>query len=208
MKNYKINPVSIEINKRKENTIFPHPLRCLMIGSSGSGKTTVLFNIITKYWIPYQNLYIFTKSIEQPIYKKLQEVFKNIEIGSNFSDLDIIPLDECKPNSLVVFDDYILENQSKIKEYFVRGRHKNISCIYLSQSYSMVDLKVIRTNCNFIVVFELSNHYIEKIWKDFRICMSLNEFILFCENAWKNKFGFISLDITNKRLYKHFDHEL
>lgn len=49
MKIYKINPISIEINKSKDKTIFFHPLRCLMIGSSGSGKTTVLFNIITEY---------------------------------------------------------------------------------------------------------------------------------------------------------------
>lgn len=112
-------------------------------------------------------LIFLQNKIEQPIYKKFQEVFNNIEIKLNFSDQDIILLDECKPNSLIVFDDYILENQSKIEEYFVRGRHKNISCIYLSQSYSMVDLKVKRTNCNFLVVFKLSNHYINKFGKIF-----------------------------------------
>lgn len=72
---YKVSTFNFEKKKNDKESIFPLPLRCLIVGASGSGKTTLLWNIITKYWVPYENLYIFTKSIEQPIYNKLQEVF-------------------------------------------------------------------------------------------------------------------------------------
>ena len=70
-------------------------------------------------------------------YKKLQHKYKNIEkesgkqisdFYSNFEDLFII--DNCCHNSLIVFDDCMLENQDVIKEYFVREWRTNILCIY------------------------------------------------------------------------------
>jgi len=60
--NYEIKVFNLD--KDKDNTsesIFPTPIRCLIIGSSGSGKTNLLSNIIINYWVPFDNLYIFTK---------------------------------------------------------------------------------------------------------------------------------------------------
>ena len=37
---------------------------------------------------------------------------------------------------LVIFGDFVCEkNQKPLIEYFIRGRHKNCSVIYLSQSF-------------------------------------------------------------------------
>lgn len=58
----------------------------------------------------------------------------------------------------VVLHDCILESQTKIKEYFTRSRNKNISYIYLSQAYTTVDLKFIRNNLHFIVVYDRSDY--------------------------------------------------
>ncbi|KAL1489067.1 hypothetical protein ABEB36_014012 [Hypothenemus hampei] len=66
-------------------------------------------------------LKVINKSMEQPIYKKLAEIFEGIDdIERHFFDNcdDIITVDECKSNSLVIFDDCLLEKQSTIKEYF------------------------------------------------------------------------------------------
>jgi ABC-type taurine transport system ATPase subunit len=55
---YKIDPIpgTIKINKK----IFPLPLRCLIVGTSGCGETTLLYNLIIKNWgIPFQYFYIF-----------------------------------------------------------------------------------------------------------------------------------------------------
>lgn len=48
--------------------------------------------------------------------KYFSEIDEVETIFSNFTnDVNIINVDECKPNSLVVFDDCILESQKKIK---------------------------------------------------------------------------------------------
>ena len=38
-------------SKNKLETIFPTPLRCLIVGPSDSGKTTLLCNIVEKRWV-------------------------------------------------------------------------------------------------------------------------------------------------------------
>lgn len=193
-------------NTKDDESIFPAPLRCLIVGSSGSGKTNLLWNIITNFWIPFENLYIFTKTIDQPIYEKLEEVFNGIdEIETVISNEGIVSVDECKKNSLVIFDDCVLENQSIMKEYFIRGRHKKISSIYLTQSYTAVDLKIIRNNLNFVIIFKQPDHYIKKIWEDFISDNRLNTFKSLCNTCWKESFGFLSMDLTNKHVYKRFD---
>ena len=57
----------------------------------------------------------------------------------NVSNDEIIPVKEmdCEDNQkLVIFDDYVCDkNQIQIIDYFIQGRHKNCSVIYLSQSF-------------------------------------------------------------------------
>jgi len=204
-KKYEITLFHLNDNSKTES-ILPIPMRCLIIGSSGSGKTNLLCNIIIKYWIPYENLYIFTKNIEQPIYESIKEVFANLNnVKVYITNEEIISVDDCKPDSLVVFDDYILDKQDRIKEYFVRSRSKNISCIYISQNYSLLDLKAIRTNCNFLIIFKQSDFYIGRIWKDFLSNdIVFDKFKSLCSTCWKNKFGFISIDLTDIHIYNRF----
>ena len=40
-----------------------------------------------KYWVPYRNVYDFSKSLEQAAYKKIQGKYKNIEkeVGQQMS---------------------------------------------------------------------------------------------------------------------------
>ena len=199
----------IKLQAYDEKSKYDQPIRLLIIGSSGSGKTTLLLNFIYNRLIPYSNLYIFSKSLEQPSYKKLQERFKNIERKVNkklsyfFSSCeDIIPLSECKKNSLIVFDDCILENQDIIKEYCVMGRHKNISCIYLSQCFSKVDIQLIRNNLNMICIFKQNEHYTKKIYENFvGSDMTFVEFKEICNECWKEDYGFLTINLISKPKY-------
>ncbi|KAE9524406.1 hypothetical protein AGLY_015127 [Aphis glycines] len=91
----------------KEKSLFEIPSRVLVVGASGC------------------------------VYKKLKKIFNGISsINIHFSDDDIISVDDCEPNSVVVIDDFLLENQKLIMEYFIRLRSKNISVIYLTQKPS------------------------------------------------------------------------
>jgi len=207
---FKLYPFETE-TPNKDDSLLPVPIRCLIVGGSGSGKTTLLRNIITEYWVDYQHLYVFSKNLEQPVYKILQKIFDiNFNIDSHFSDQDIVPVDGCQTNSLVVFDDWILEkDQSLVKEYFVRGRHKNISCIYLTHCFSSSDLKLIRNNLKFLFIFKQQKHYVSKIWESF-YCSTLSKekFEKFCAFCWEKKYGYISLDVIDNHIYNKLEKKL
>lgn len=192
---------------RSGRHFLPYPLRCLIVGSSGSGKTNLMLNFIyNKKGVLFKNLYVFSRSIEQPAYEQLRKHYEKVEraLGKTIAHFysscnELIPLDECKPNSMVVFDDCLLEEQTKIKDYFIRGRHKRISCIYLSQSYGRVDMQVIRNNINLLCIFNQNKHYTKKIFYDFiGSDITYEDFENMCQKCWSKPFGFMSIDTTRK----------
>lgn len=191
----------------KDRRLLPNPLRCLIVGSSGCGKTNLLLNFIyNRRGVPFKHLYVFSRSIEQPAYTRLRRHYERVEkllghsIAHFFSNCeDLIPLDECRPNSLVVFDDCLLEEQGKIKDYFIRGRHKRVSCVYLSQSYGRVDMQVIRNNVNMLCAFTQNRHYTKRIYEDFvGSDMAFESFAALCKHCWDRPHGFITVDTTRK----------
>ena len=57
MNKYKIDPTP---SNKMIKGFFHLPLRCLIVGTSGCGKTTSLYNLIIKEWgKPFLHLYIF-----------------------------------------------------------------------------------------------------------------------------------------------------
>jgi GTPase SAR1 family protein len=172
---YNTDPIPNILGNVNKN-IFPLPFRCLIVGTSGCGKTALLYNLITKEWgIPFHSLYNFSKSIEQDAYKELKKAYEKLsdkedaEIAYFYDNTeDLISVDECEPNSLIVFYDCVnIRQQHFIKDYFVRGRHKNISCIYLTQSYTKIDRQLIRKNINFLCVFRQSPKYTKDIYDEY-----------------------------------------
>ena len=200
-----------------EDKILPQPLRCLIIGSSGSGKTNLLTNFIyNEGGITFKKLYVLSKSIHQPVYIKLKEYYNKIEeklkttIAYFFTNCDDLPsLDECYPNSLIVFDDCLMGKQDKIKDYFIRSRHKNISCIYLSQCFVKVDRQVIRNNINFICIFKQNSHYTKSIYNEFvGGDMTFKQFMQICTRCWKKPYGFLSINIVNGKYMENLKNEI
>jgi predicted AAA+ superfamily ATPase len=70
---YKTDPIPDIINKINKKK-FPSPLRCLIVGTSGCGKTTLLYNLIIKNWgIPFHYLYIFFKIFRATYISRIKE---------------------------------------------------------------------------------------------------------------------------------------
>jgi len=74
-------------------------------------------------------------------------------------------VDDYEPNSLVVFDDCvnIQQQQQIIKDYFDTGRHKNISYVYLTQSYTKAYkqlIKIILTFCTYLGKVQTHKKYL------------------------------------------------
>ena len=55
--------------------------------------------------------------------------------------------------NLMIFDYLLLERQNKCECYYIRGRHSNVDCFYLSQNYFKLPRQTIRENANFICLF-------------------------------------------------------
>ena len=50
--------------------------------------------------------------------------------------------------------------------YFVRGRHSNVDCLYLSQNYFRLPRQTIRENANSIILFPQDAKNINHIYYD------------------------------------------
>ena len=133
----------------------------MTVGSTGSGKTNLLINIILK-WMNYNTCCVYTLNPDQSKYQFLQEL--GIE---TLSPENIPPVEELdSQQKVIVFDDIKLSNMNKIKEYFSLSRNRNYNCIYLTQSYFNTP-KYIRRNTNCFAFFgNLDNKDIRHISDD------------------------------------------
>ena len=166
-------------NDRNFKRLLPYmpsdTFRMLICGPSGCGKTNVLMHMLYNL-LYYDKIYLFSKNLEQPKYRQLLETFRPIseEVGYDVieeSNGDVVPLESLDSDNqkIVIFDDYVCErNQKPLIEYFIGGRHKNCSVIYLSQSYYLTP-KDIRLNCSHFCIFDSPSNA-EKA----RMCLEVN----------------------------------
>ena len=132
-----------------------------MIAPSGSGKSNFLTNLITLFCKGNEgtldNIYIFCKSRDEPLYQYLSDKSKGlIDVYENLDKLPAInELNNCK-QTLIIFDDMVtdLKKHPIISEYFIRGRKKSASIMFLSQSYYNTP-KIIRQNINYCIILKL-----------------------------------------------------
>lgn len=205
-----------------------HPFRLLITGPSGCGKTNLLLNFIYD-WLDFDRLYVCAKDIEEPKYSELREKYtmfdgleesdlkkcrqkkKMTEMFRRFkkeetlftNELeDFITVDDLDRavRNLVVFDDCITEKcQKPIEDLFIRGRKKNASVIYLSQSYYATPINI-RKNCNYFIFFKLQPRDIQAIIREIDGGLSKEEFMGLYKESTRNPFDFFMLDLINPRL--------
>jgi len=186
----------------KHGPLLPSSIRGIICGPSGCGKTNVMYCLLTDpMGLRYANLYIVSKSLEQPKYRMLQKIIQGVpEIGyyTYDSSEDVIAPEEALPNSIIVFDDVVCDTQDRMRAYFSMGRHKGLDCFYLTQTYTRVPKHLLRDNCNFIVLFKqdeinLKHVYAEHVNAD----MTFEKFKELCTLCWnKDARGFVLIDKT------------
>lgn len=192
------------VKKSKHGPLLPHSVRCIICGPSNSGKTNVLLNMLfDPKGLVFENIYIFSKSLNQPKYEFLSKVLPE-EIGYFPSDDNskVIEPSQAEPNSVMIFDDIACEKHDEIRSYFTMGRHNNIDVFYLGQTYSRIPKQLIRDNSNFIILFKQDDLNLHHVYNDHvNTDMTYDKFREMCSKAWNDNHGFLTID-KDRDIYK------
>ena len=182
--------------------------RMLICGPSNSGKTNILMHMLYRLLV-YDKIYLCAKNLHQDKYQYMIDDFDtrvnpvaeyNVIEGTN----DVIPLETLSTDNqkIVIFDDMVCEsNQNDIIDYFINGRHRNCSVIYLSQSYFKVP-KNIRDNCSHFCIFNFLPKENNRIADELGIDREL------LERATDAKYSFLYHDKPKKTTLKNFDENI
>ena len=186
-------------NPNYKNHLINIPFRMGIIGSSGSGKTNVLLEIIRRMNDTFEEIIICLRSKNEPLYLMLEEKSKGMV---KFYENEIPNVEDFKDGKqrLVVFDDLILDKRLNviIGEYMIRARKYNISSIYISQSFYMIP-KIIRQQFNYLILKKLGNlKDIKMIVKDYSLGLKTDDLMEIYKECTKNKFDFMMLDLENQ----------
>ena len=99
---------------------------------------------------------------------------------------------------VIIFDDYVWEkNQRQLIDYFIQGRHKNCSVIYLSQSFNKTP-KDIRLNCSHYCMYEFPSSR-ERNMISAELGVNKEKF----KTATKEPFSFLYVDKPMKTFKKN-----
>jgi hypothetical protein len=182
----------------------------LVVAPSGSGKSNFITNLIALFCKgkgTYDNIYIFCKSVDEPLYRYLLEKSKGlIEVYEDLSKLPALnDINPCK-QTLIIFDDMVLNIKTHpiINEYYIRGRKRGCSIMFLSQSYYGTP-KIIRQNINYLVVLKLGGtRDINSILRECSVDLTKVQLLKMYQDATREKFNvfIINLDKSGNERYR------
>jgi len=215
MKNfYETKEVKKYLSKSDNPNIYLHginrlPFRMIVNAPSGSGKSNFVVNLIdlfSKGDGTFSSIELFCRCKDEPLYQFLSDKTKGaIRIYEDLSELKDINTYDKTENHLIVFDDLCLEkNQSKISEYFLRGRKHGVSLIYLSQSYYQIP-KMIRLNSNYLVILKLGQkRNLNMIMSELSLGVTKDQLIKIYNFATKDKFSVLMVDLDEPNINMKF----
>ena len=96
--------------------------RMLICGNSGSGKTNLLYHMLSEPLLYYDKIYLYAKNLEQEKYQNLMKEMNeasNEEIGYNIMEVSndaIIPISHLPygdNQKIIISDDYVCEKKSE-----------------------------------------------------------------------------------------------
>ena len=207
--NYDVNNKNKKFKQR-----YPYipndTFRMLICGNSGSGKTNLLLHMLLSL-LCYDEIFLYAKNLDQEKYRILIDEMNHIskELGYDVMTISndaIIPINNLgyeDNQKLVIFDDYVCEkNQREIVDYFIQGRHKNCSVIYLSQSFYKTP-RDIRLNCSHYCIYDFPSSR-ERNMISSELGIDKEKY----KKATRKPFSFLYIDKPMKRVKRNFTGEL
>ena len=215
MKNFYKEPALKKYLSKSDNpNIHLHginrlPFRMIVNAPSGSGKSNFIVNLIelfSKGDGTFSSIEIFCRCRDEPLYQYLADKTKGgIKIYEDLNELKNINTYDKTENHLVIWDDLVLtKDQSKISEFFLRGRKQGISLIYLSQSYYAIP-KMIRMNSNYLVILRLGQkRNLNMIMSELSLGVTKEQLIKIYNYATKDKFDVLMVDLDEPNINHKF----
>lgn len=134
------------------------PFRMVVVAPSGSGKTNFILNLIKVFSEgegTFADINIITANKDEPLYNYLEEQSDQIKILEGIQNTPKLDTFDKDYNHLVIWDDLVLSRHlDKVEEFYMRARKKNVSVVFLSQSYYDIP-KFIRKNSSYLVILNL-----------------------------------------------------
>ena len=180
-----------------------HPSIILIIGSSGSGKTNTLLNLI-KEQKDIDKIYLYAKDYSEP---KSEYLIRNRENAGIRHLNDSKVFIRCSNTNrrrkiLIVFDDVIADImtnkkiQSLIKELFIRCRKLNISLVFITQSYFFVQ-KDVRLNSTHYLIMKINNRKeLKNIPINHSADIDYQDFMKIYRECTREPYSFLTIDTT------------
>jgi len=206
-----IKPLPVQKSRffRKVDLRLPLGPMCCFIGSTSSGKTTNLLNLLTKkkLLLNYFKVFIFSRNFYQ------DSIWENVCIKSKYVCLNYSEeriqrildrqnelkkkqidkfgnLNNFKP-VLIVFDDMIGELRNKYLSILTSmNRHYNVNIWILSQSYKAIS-PVIRNQCTNWIIYPSSNEGETKKLSDE---LGGKKMLKFMENVAQKEYQFLHIN--------------
>ena len=188
---------------KKYKQLFPFmpadTFRMLICGNSGSGKTNLLYHMLIKPLLHYDEIYLYARNLEQDKYQKLIQKMRELSSKLGYEILHVSN-DEITPVTEMDYEDNqkIVIFSKKIIDYFAQGRQKNCSVIYLSQSFYKTPIDI-RINCSHYCLYHFpSSNNTNMISRDLGVDKELYKL------ATKKPYSFLYIDNPRKRIARNF----
>ena len=210
-KDIKIRPLPVKTATCYRRVDLRMPLNPVVafIGSTSSGKTTNLLNLLTKrnLLLNYFKIFIFSKNFHRDsIWRniKIDDKYVSTEMNENrieaILDRQMVLKDRYKEKhkntdnfkpALLIFDDMIQELRNKyLSMLTTMNRHYSTHIWILSQSYKAIN-PIIRNQVGDWIIFPSGNEGESKKMADE---LGGKKFLIFLDHVSKSNYGFLHID--------------
>lgn len=209
----KYDKPNIQQPKAAEIGVIPTvPFRMYACGASGSGKTNLILNLLTRPEM-YGGYFGDNIIVISPTARSLDPSYQVLEIPEhNFFPCSEEVLDrvfevakEAKKTKkmkpcLIILDDIIsykkFTNSKALLKLLVMGRHYNLSCMVLSQAYHRIP-KSVRLNFSCIMFFKGAMKEVETISEEYCPAgYTKRQFMRLINDITKEKYSFLFVDLN------------
>ena len=184
------------------------PARIIVSAPSGTGKTNWVCNFIALMSAgsgTYSEILILTRDTSEALYEFLKLKSPSIQVLEGLQNLPDLNKKDNEINSLIIVDYLMLTKyQTRVQEYFIRCRKKNVTIIYLAQHFYKIPI-IIRQNSNYVVILKAGNKKsLNMMLSEFSVGVEKEELLNMYKYATKDKFHFLLIDVDESNPERKF----